>query len=425
MRSNKLEKFKTVKRIILFTLALALTNCQQEENAVEQSQSSIQTVSINEAKAFLLTSQNNPVGKLSRNQIAGLDLEKITQEKLSNTDQLLTVIPFKRTNAERFDRILLLKVNNVIKSVVYKIHSDGSQITTPFSGKALIYDLEGNFITGFGVKNGISLVKYIKKNSNSTTNKATSDEDGGTLSEVIVFNRYKKNHYFEIADFGWGDNLSGGNGGGEVTWEQDPGAGDSGAIELANVVIIGPAKVITNIKEYLKCFDLSKGAELVIYVDQPIANSPDAYTMGGDVGHTFVAIQQGNIRRVVGYWPATSVDPITSPTDTKAFGNDENHYFDVSISTGINASQLANIINYATNTAPSTYNLNSYNCTDFGIAVGKLGGLNLNDSYGTWPGGGGSNPGQLGQNIRSMSTPANGTKQTAGANSASNKGTCN
>ncbi|WP_166920364.1 hypothetical protein [Flavobacterium poyangense] len=205
-----------------------------------------------------------------------------------------------------------------------------------------------------------------------------------------------------------------------------PGGGGSGGGSSTNlIVIVGPAKVITNIKEYLKCFDLTKSAEIVIYVDQPKPNKPDAYTLTGDVGHTFIAIQQGNIRRVIGYWPATSVHPITSPSDTKAFGNDENHYFDVSISTSINPSQLANIINYTNNTVPKTYNLNTYNCTDFGIAVARLGGLNLNDSYGTWPGGGGSNPGQLGENIRNMATPVNGTKQTTGANSASNRGTCN
>jgi hypothetical protein len=431
MITNKLKKIKGIKRIVLFTLALVLTNCQHEENTVEQSKSSIQTVSINEAKSFLTTSKKNLSSKSSASQLENLEFDKIRQEKLSNTDQLLTVIPVKRTNTVQFERVLLLKVDNVIKSVVYKMYSDGPQITSPFSGKVLIYDLDGNFINGFHLENGKATLQYIKKSSKSVTNKTSSDEVyGGDLEGVTVINRYKNNNRFipEIADWGWGDNLSGGGGGGEVTWEQDPGAGDGSGgspIELATVVIVGPAKVITNIKEYLKCFDLTKGAELVIYVNQPKPNSSDAYTLTGDVGHTFIAIQQGNIRRVVGYWPATSVHPITSPTDTKAFGNDENHYFDVSISNNISASQLGNIINYATNTVPSTYNLNTYNCTDFGIAVGKLGGINLNDSYGTWPGGGGSNPGQLGQNIRSMPTPPNGTKQTAGANSASNKGTCN
>jgi hypothetical protein len=229
MITNKLKKIKGIKRIVLFTLALVLTNCQHEENTVEQSKSSIQTVSINEAKSFLTTSQNKPSGKSSGNQLENLNLDKITQEKLSNTDQLLTVIPVKRTNTVQFDRILLLKVDNVIKSVVYKMYSDGPQITSPFSGKILIYDLDGNFINGFHLENGKATLQYIKKNSKNTTNKTSSDEVyGGDLEGVTVYNRYKNKRYIpEIADFGWGDNLSGG-GGGEVTWEQDPGAGDGG-----------------------------------------------------------------------------------------------------------------------------------------------------------------------------------------------------
>ena len=140
-------------------------------------------------------------------------------------------------------------------------------------------------------------------------------------------------------------------------------------------------------------------------------------------GHTFVAIQQGNIRRVFGYYPNTTVDPY-SPNDKKAFGNDEGHTFDVSLSVPINSGQLLNLLGYVNN-VPSTYNLNTYNCSDFAIQIGNLVGLDLPDSYGTWTGGGGSNPGQLGQNIRNMTLPKNVSRQTTEANAASNKGTCN
>lgn len=230
MITNKLKKIKGIKRIVLFTLALVLTNCQHEENTVEQSKSSIQTVSINEAKSFLTTSKKNLSSKSSASQLENLELDKIRQEKLSNTDQLLTVIPVKRTNTVQFDRILLLKVNNEIRSVVYKMYSDEPQIKSPFSGKVLIYDLDGNFINGFHLENGKATLQYIKKSSKSITNKTSSDEVyGGNLEGVTVYNRYRYNKFIpEIADWGWGDNLSGGGGGGEVTWEQDPGAGDTG-----------------------------------------------------------------------------------------------------------------------------------------------------------------------------------------------------
>lgn len=206
------------------------------------------------------------------------------------------------------------------------------------------------------------------------------------------------------------------------------GGGGAGGASEAQIVIAGPANVITNLKDYLKCFNLALGATFTIYVDQPTANSSDSWAgtiKNPDPGHTFIAIQQGDIRRVFGYYPRTEVNPITSPSDPSAFGNDQGHTFDVAVKIPINASQLQTIINNSVNSSTSTYNLNSYNCTDFAIKMANLAGLNLPDSYGTWPGGGGSNPGQLGQNIRGMALPANAVRQTTSTNSAPNSGQCN
>ena len=254
MITNKLKKGNGIKRIVLFILTLALTNCQHEENMTEQSKSSIQTVSITEAKSFLTRSQNSPSGKLYRSQLENFELDKIVQEKMINTDQLLTVIPVKRINAVQFDRVLLLKIDNVIKSVVYKMYSDGPQITSPFSGKILIYDLDGNFINGFHLENGRATLQYIKKSSKSITSKSSSDEYGGELEGVTVINRYKNNRFIpEIADFGWGDNLGGGNGGGDVSWEQDPGAGNSGGSDLETTEDLPPS---------CQSFNFSKTASL-------------------------------------------------------------------------------------------------------------------------------------------------------------------
>jgi len=55
----------------------------------------------------------------------------------------------------------------------------------------------------------------------------------------------------------------------------------------------------------------------------------------------------------------------------------------------------------------STYHLDLYNCTDFAIGIGNAAGLNLPESDGTWPGGGGSNPGTLGSHIRGLNSTGN------------------
>ena len=269
----------------------------------------------------------------------------------------------------------------------------------------------------------VNQIPSLKKSKSSISNK-TAYED---VTCTYLVEMYDDGSVRPIALlFCTGGGYS--NGGGTVSGGGSGGGKGDAPLE-APIILLGPYVVITNINDYLKCFNLSQAARLVIYVDQPIPNSIDAWSgtiINPNVGHTFIAIQQGSIRRVFGYYPETTVTPSLSPSDPAVFGNDQSHIFDVSLAVNISPNQLLNIIGYCNN-APSTYNLNNYNCSDFAIAIGNLGGLNLPDSYGTWNGGGGSNPGQLGQNIRTMSLPANvnAVRQITTANSASNTGICN
>lgn len=216
-------------------LVLFLTSCQVDEEVVK-TESVIQTVKIDEAKSFLRQSQPKSNARvLNSNEF---EFDKITQEELINTDQLLTVVPISKTDSRRFDRILLLKVNNEIKSVVFKMYSDEPKIATKFSGKILIYDLEGNFINGFGVKKGVFVLQYIKSKSSSKKSNVKISGDGdwdlGELKEIIIPSR-KKNQP-EIADFGWGDNLSGGSGFDNYSWMYDSGGSSSSSGNGDNLV---------------------------------------------------------------------------------------------------------------------------------------------------------------------------------------------
>ena len=193
-------------------------------------------------------------------------------------------------------------------------------------------------------------------------------------------------------------------------------------------IIDGPtlADIIANIADYLKCFSLNAAAKVTIYVDQPTVNSRSTWSGSAtnpDVGHTFVSVQQGGITRVFGFYPSDGVNPIF-PSTTSVLVDDSGHHYDVAIEINVTAAQLASVINAATNFA-GVYNLNSYNCTDFGINIAAAAGVSLPDSYGSWPRGGGSNPGDMGQDIRSMSAPSGSTKNTSGGTGPSNSGSCN
>ena len=172
-----------------------------------------------------------------------------------------------------------------------------------------------------------------------------------------------------------------------------------------------PDNPILSIQDYLKCINSNSSATITIYVDQPVANSSAPYS-GVNVGHAFVGISQGSNTSIFGFYPKNYAKP-GSTTDESTLGDDSNHSIDVSVSKNVTQSQLAGILYYANNHS-GTYDLNNCNCTDFAIAIGNLAGMNLPDTPGTWPGGGGSNPGALGQDIRSMTLSSGMNRNTSG-----------
>jgi hypothetical protein len=96
-----------------------------------------------------------------------------------------------------------------------------------------------------------------------------------------------------------------------------------------------------------------------------------------------------------------------------ALGDDHTHFYSDWVSKPISASQLSQIKSYVLN-RPTGYSLNDYNCADFAITIGNLGGMNLPDTYLTWGNcnneittpTGGSSPGALGNDIREMTLGA-------------------
>ena len=341
---------------------------------------------------------------------------KVGDEKSLKTYHRLMFIPDEK---ERYKAYHVLITTNEktfdSKSKAFNFY----KLNTGFNGYVTVLNSK-NEITDFDKYQDLKLAS--KPLSHKLAPEELTCVYYGYLDEYNEFHKISLVYCYEAPGSGGGEIFYGSGGEGGTGGGSGNGSTSNGAVAI---VVAGPSKEIIDINDYLKCFDLSQNATLIIYIDQPIPNSPNAYTLSGDVGHTFIAIQQGGIRRVLGYWPKTSVEPALSPTDVKAFGNDENHFFDVSLNTQISSTQLINIVGYINN-VPRTYDLNNYNCTDFGIEVGRLGGLNLPDCYGSWPGGGGSNPGTLGQYIRTMQLPTNSYRQTTGTNSKSNTGTtCN
>lgn len=159
-----------VKLVMLFCVTLLMFNCQNEESSSNQTQNKIQTVTMDEAKNFLVHSENNSLAKSTSNKLENLEFNKIAQEKINGTDQLLTVIPFATNSGFENERILLLKIDNEIKSVIVSMYPDENSVKGSFTGKLFAYSLGGNFINGFRVEDGIIVGKYVENNVSLKTN---------------------------------------------------------------------------------------------------------------------------------------------------------------------------------------------------------------------------------------------------------------
>ncbi|NBL63754.1 hypothetical protein GV828_00915 [Flavobacterium sp. NST-5] len=196
-------------------------------------------------------------------------------------------------------------------------------------------------------------------------------------------------------------------------------------------VVDAPNVPIVNMHNYLNCFDTSEPATITLYADQPTTGSHSIY--GDDtVGHAFISIKQGTKIKTLGFYPQCStcsilpnpntMDPRDFISVAGVFGNDENHAYDVSVTTTINAIQLSNLIGFMNNIALSNpqYNLGSMNCTDLAILIFES-QTNIDipscESPSPWKG---QTPGTLGEILRNLSLPINVTRNTNGGTAPTN-----
>lgn len=184
--------------------------------------------------------------------------------------------------------------------------------------------------------------------------------------------------------------------------------------------------------DYLSCFDLTQSATLTIYADQPVTGSHSIFSFAESVGHAFISIKQGTKVKTFGFYPQCSPCSLIPnsatpmPTDflsvNGVFGNDQNHSYDVSLSTCVNSTQLNNIISgsIAVTQSSPMYNLGFMNCTDLAIIIfGNQTNINIPscESPSLWIG---QTPGTLGQIIRNLELPLGTTRNITGGSAPSN-----
>lgn len=195
-----------------------------------------------------------------------------------------------------------------------------------------------------------------------------------------------------------------------------------------NFVVESGHNRISNPKEYLKCFqvnDANNYFAVRICVAQPIPGKRNSWYVSDPissavtknpllVGHAFLFLTQSgskNVMRNVGFYPSGLVTP-NNPNSPGMLNNDETGDYDISLTVGLSGQQFSMLLAYIEMAAGKAYNLNSYNCTNFVLDCMKAAGINLPYTQGSWPGGSGLNPGDLGEDLRSMPLQGNMFRNT-------------
>jgi hypothetical protein len=334
--------------------------------------------------------------------------------------------------------VLIRDSNKVFHTAMLTLIPDSTNTTTSPSGVFLQEDWYGN-----------SLAKPVRFGPSST--KSNSSVETDVIQNIQVCNEIDGYNYSP-------DDPSGG-----IAWSETscttygfeagtigPGRPLPGLTglpiprltPLLEVVLQSPQTRIADIAAYFGCFTNGPSPDhsysVQVCVDQPEDGTRQAWglTPGGlagssaagnliDAGHTFLVLTENNqgniITRSVGFYPATSVGPGSSVQGV--LGNDQAHDYNISVTFNVSSAQFFNILNYVElgNNPGYDYNLSTNNCSTFAIHAVATGGITLPATLGTWPGGSGNDPGDLGEDIRAMGSPNVNTVE----NPHPNTGICN
>jgi hypothetical protein len=157
-------------------------------------------------------------------------------------------------------------------------------------------------------------------------------------------------------------------------------------------------------------FDDGKTASayaILVQVKQPSPGKRRSFTGINNVGHMFITLIKYNtdnsvVYRSFGFYPnkssILSATPL-HPSSPSVFKDDIRHEWDELAGKFISPRRFRKLVEVLQSYEGKAYHLNHNNCTDFGLAMARLGGIDIADTRGTWPLGRGNNPANAGQSL--------------------------
>jgi hypothetical protein len=188
------------------------------------------------------------------------------------------------------------------------------------------------------------------------------------------------------------------------------GDGVTGATMVRPEMGLGVRSEAIKMADLLAAFEDGKDAAyyaILAEVKQPVPGKRKAFTRINNVGHMFITLIKYNkdkstVCRSFGFYPRKSTifsaTPLC-PHSPSVVKDDAGHDWDEAAGKFISARRFKKIVDILRTYDHQFYDLNHNNCTDFGLTIARLGGIEIADATGHWPLGRGNNPGSAGQSL--------------------------
>lgn len=356
-------------------------------------------------------------------------------------------------------------INSLTRLLIYKdsLHNFHAEMLThfpdsnyidnsakQFTGIVLVEDWAGKPVNRYKFERNGSIKKYRPTVGTSTPSLNASRALNGNLQSVEICYEVSgynyapddpgSGHYWTLS-LGCTTFYVNDDGGNPSGYDYGPvgivppggtgGGGGGGISPSPSFILVDGDNIIPNITQYINCFINTPGYNhnfnITLCVSQPEVGSRESWSFAGGgssgtgspvtVGHVFFILNEtssiGNITRNIGFYPASSVNP-SSPISQGQLNNDVYHDYDVAVNISVTNSQFFQVLNFIQqgNNPGYLYNLNTNNCTTFALNALSGAGINLPRTPGSWLNGGGLNPGDLGEDLRTMDLPSNMTRTT-------------
>lgn len=338
------------------------------------------------------------------------------------------------------------------KQIILKKKADGSiengkilEITgyinaAGYQGILHLYDMNGVVATTSLIKDGFIQTSHTTALVQNSLRRNETRCYDCTIPEVMVSATYKSPYYDTENPFAW-LSLFWLFGGDMPKTEYLPLSGGGGASETIDTEQ-AENKPRADAKKYMDCFDnlpdVGATCTITISTDVPVDNRPDAFfdPAAGAVGHTFIELWKMTpsgqlITQTIGFYPEGSFKAATGLNVESKIVDNAFHEYNARYTISVTPTQLRAAINQVRTLEHHNYNLATFNCTDFALAVFNAAGGNLTipkyqiPAYGTSTGS--NTPQGLYQKLMEMGSAGNTNVQTNGAKgyAGASHGPCN